>query len=576
MESWTTVGQKSQTADLSAILQEIIDQAGWASGNALVLIFSDDKSKPSSGIRCADAIEDGATGPLLHIEVFNPAANTPNPADGAISVGMPLFGWTAGDGAIFHNIYFGKTPDLTEADLVAKNQPFAMYYHVPGLELDTKYYWRVDEVDATGVVTTGAVWSFTSVSVKAADPSPRNGVRNAPTPADGKLTWTPGQNAQTHTVYFGTSFDEVDKASGGTPQATTTYTPANPLVEGKVYYWRVDEFDGKTTYKGDVWSFAVSDLIARWTFDEGTGNIAHDSSGRGNDGTLMGGFRWINGTMDGAADLTGDGYVVIDSVDDDITSTNLTLSLWVKTAQASGQNDLIALNDSASGHPFELYVDTGHPGRYDGADLAYPTAPLVADGQWHMLTWVREGTNAIIYVDGVQAVTYASTFSLSSVTRWSIGQEWDDTTPSDFYTGSVDDVRIYSKALTAEQIKEVMKGDALLPKKPSPSNKSTVDVVKAEAGLSWTAGDNAKQHDVYFGTVQDAVASATASDATGVYRGRQAQASYMPTETLGLGHRAVLLACRRGPGRWDHHDRPRLELLRGQLPHRGRHGKLHR
>ena len=117
---------------------------------------------------------------LLHIVVSDPKASAPNPADGAVSVGMPLFGWTAGDGTIFHNIYFGKTPTLTEADLVAKNQPFAMSCRVPGLELDTKYYWRVDEVDATGVVTTGAVWSFTSVSVKAADPSPER-CRNAPT-----------------------------------------------------------------------------------------------------------------------------------------------------------------------------------------------------------------------------------------------------------------------------------------------------------------------------------------------------------------------------------------------------------
>ena len=100
-------------------------------------------------------------------------------------------------------------------------------------------------------------------------------------------------------------------------------------------------------------------LVAWWTFDEGAGNLALDASGRGNDGTLMGGFRWVPGTMDGAVELTGDGYVIIDSVDDDITSTNMTLSVWIKTTQATGQNDVIALNDSASGHPFELYVDNG-------------------------------------------------------------------------------------------------------------------------------------------------------------------------------------------------------------------------
>jgi regulation of enolase protein 1 (concanavalin A-like superfamily) len=90
-------------------------------------------------------------------------------------------------------------------------------------------------------------------------------------------------------------------------------------------------------------------------------------------------------------------------------------------------------------------------------------------------------------------------------------------------------------ALTADQIKEVMRGDALLSKKPSPSNRATVDVVRAESALTWTAGDDAKQHDVYFGTDKAAVEAATASDTAGVYRGRQAGTSYMPTETLGWG-----------------------------------------
>jgi len=61
VENWTTVGQKSKTADLTAILQEIMAQDGWASGNAIILAFRDDKSAPSTGIRCADAYEDSTT-----------------------------------------------------------------------------------------------------------------------------------------------------------------------------------------------------------------------------------------------------------------------------------------------------------------------------------------------------------------------------------------------------------------------------------------------------------------------------------------------------------------------------------
>jgi hypothetical protein len=71
VENWTTVGQKSKTPDLAPILQELVSQAGWASGNAIVLIFSDDKSNPSTGIRGADAYEDSATTcAVLHLEIM--------------------------------------------------------------------------------------------------------------------------------------------------------------------------------------------------------------------------------------------------------------------------------------------------------------------------------------------------------------------------------------------------------------------------------------------------------------------------------------------------------------------------
>jgi hypothetical protein len=534
-----------QSPDISSIINEIIGQAGWVSGNAIVIIIGDDKSNPSAGVRCVEAVEgESLAAPLLRIEVVWPLAVNPSPANGDTGVTQPLFSWTGGDGAIFHNVYFGTTPDLTAANLVAPNQPFAMYYHVPGIEPDVKYYWRVDEIDAAGKVSAGAVWSFSAAATKAYSPFPLNGGKYAPT--DVKLTWTAGYGAVFHTVYFGTSFDDVNKASGGTGQAATTYTPAGPLTKGTTYYWRVDEVGAppaSTVAKGSVWSFTtmgditITDpaLVGWWAFDEGSGSKALDFSGHGNDGTLGGGVKWAPGILGSALQLTS-GYVAIDGVVKGLTGTNLTLSAWIKTTQGS-EGNLFAANDSASAHPLMFGISGGNPYAYDnGAGTQYP-APTgaVNDNQWHMLTFVRNGGTAYIYLDGTQIRTYASTFSLSTVTRWSIGQEWDGSTPSDFYNGLVDDVRIYNKALTPDEVKELMRGDPLVAWKPSPGNGSTVDVVKAEQGLAWTAGDNAKQHDVYFGTDKAAVEGANAADKTGVYRGRQAQAGYTPTEALGWG-----------------------------------------
>jgi hypothetical protein len=57
-------------------------------------------------------------------------------------------------------------------------------------------------------------------------------------------------------VYFGDSFDTVNGAAGRLPQAPTTYAPGT-LKSEKVYYWRVDEFNGAATYKGNIWAFTT-------------------------------------------------------------------------------------------------------------------------------------------------------------------------------------------------------------------------------------------------------------------------------------------------------------------------------
>ncbi len=98
-----------------------------------------------------------------------------------------------------------------------------------------------------------------------------------PNPADGalhedtwvSLGWGAGDDAASHDVYFGESFNEVDEGTGDTfrgNQTTTFFVVGFPgfpypdgLTTGTTYYWRIDEVeaDGTTKHKGAVWSFAV-------------------------------------------------------------------------------------------------------------------------------------------------------------------------------------------------------------------------------------------------------------------------------------------------------------------------------
>ena len=75
------------------------------------------------------------------------------------------------------------------------------------------------------------------------------------------LRWSPGDSADSHDVYLGTSFDDVDTGAGGTFQGNqdvNSYSPAGSLILEQTYYWRIDEVIGETTLKGAVWNFTVA------------------------------------------------------------------------------------------------------------------------------------------------------------------------------------------------------------------------------------------------------------------------------------------------------------------------------
>ncbi|NVM57244.1 MAG: LamG domain-containing protein, partial [Desulfobacterales bacterium] len=100
----------------------------------------------------------------------------------------------------------------------------------------------------------------------ASEPSPADEATDVPRDAD--LNWTPGEFANTHDVYFGTAFNNVNDADRTNPlgvlagqnQGANTYDPAARLDFGQTYYWRVDEVNAppdSTIFKGHVWNFTA-------------------------------------------------------------------------------------------------------------------------------------------------------------------------------------------------------------------------------------------------------------------------------------------------------------------------------
>jgi len=199
----------------------------------------------------------------------NPKASGPAPADRAVHENTwANLAWTTGAFAASHDVYFGENLDDVKkgiGDTFMGNQTanflivgFPGFAYPDGLVTGTTYYWRVDEVNEASPDSpwTGDLWRFTVPPLTAWKPTPPDNARLVDPDAD--LSWSPGWGAKMHTVYFGDNFDDVNNAAGGLPQIPATYE-LEPLELGKTYYWRVDEFDARDTHKGDVWNFTTGD-----------------------------------------------------------------------------------------------------------------------------------------------------------------------------------------------------------------------------------------------------------------------------------------------------------------------------
>jgi hypothetical protein len=203
-----------------------------------------------------------------------PYAWNPSPKDGTLlNDTWVSLGWSPGDFAVSHDVYLGDNlNDVNEAtrdsDVFRGNQDtlfyvagFPGYAYPDGLVPGTTYYWRIDEVNDAEPNSPwkGDIWSFSVPPKTAYDPVPADGAEFVLT--DVTLTWTGGFGSRLHYVVFGGDYDEVSNAAMGAPRGTANYSPG-PLELAKTYYWRVDEFDGAGTHKGEVWSFTTEGAVS--------------------------------------------------------------------------------------------------------------------------------------------------------------------------------------------------------------------------------------------------------------------------------------------------------------------------
>ena len=210
-------------------------------------------------------------------------------------------------------------------------------------------------------------------------------------------------------------------------------------------------------------------LVLHLSFDENTiqGDTVKDQSGEGNDGIINGSAKTVAGKHGEALEFDGQDDFVEIPLEDSITFStgdSLTVQVWVKTDDEPPQNDGIVGNyRPATDAVWILSVSGDDPaargkmgfsvrdvGRASSAGIRSPD--FLNDDKWHVLAGVRDQKAKKIrfYVDG-ELIGEAddNTKDINSGQSIWVGEHLNR-----FYKGLIDEVKVWNRPLTAEELKQ--------------------------------------------------------------------------------------------------------------------------
>jgi hypothetical protein len=214
---------------------------------------------------------------------------------------------------------------------------------------------------------------------------------------------------------------------------------------------------------GEVELLGVPAPVGHWTFDDGDGTVALDSSGNGYDGTVDL-ATWETGRLGSALGFDGTAHVDVPAEAWSTVVTQATVAFWAYgDPAAQPQSNFIfgAFSDPADNNARKMsahvpwgngnvYFDTGGPG-YDRISKAGDPADFA--GTWTHWTFVKNADTGDqqIYINGeLWHSGTGMTQTMDGVTKFTIG-----TKPSlaeGWFTGMIDEVKLYNTALSQEEI----------------------------------------------------------------------------------------------------------------------------
>ncbi len=279
-------------------------------------------------------------------------------------------------------------------------------------------------------------------------------------------------------------------------------------------------------------------IVGVWLFDEGSGSIAKDNSGNGYDADLMEAPVWTQGIRGQALQFQNGSYLEIRDSAENLGFGGVapfTITAWVKS---EGGGTVVGKYNAGiiGAHFLQIQGDGTIAFDRESPPWILYGSKAVPNNEFGHVAATYDGTTLRLYVNGVLDIEQDwAAQSTDTETPVLIGARHAGGTPTEFFNGIIDEVAMFDVALTADQIKTVMKGlSSSKALSPVPED-GTVDVPR-DTNLSWTAADTAATHTVYFGTSRTDVDTATPDAPLNVLVSEgQTETRFTPQSVLALG-----------------------------------------
>jgi hypothetical protein len=199
-------------------------------------------------------------------------------------------------------------------------------------------------------------------------------------------------------------------------------------------------------------------IVFLMTFDEGSGNKVADLSGYGNDGEVVGKAKWVDGKYGGGFYFDGQTHITVPNADPLKKLTHpMSAGAWVKPETLGGWRNIVEM-DGRSGWKFGFRDNRLVWTTYFVKDFIGQTT--IDTGKWTYVAAVWDGSKATIYIDGEEdaggPIPGGGVINVENEPSLDIG--FRRSSGASFYQGAMDDLWVANKALSKDQIKELMDG----------------------------------------------------------------------------------------------------------------------